>query len=96
MAITEVNTLDVKSNFVKHFSKNEQINETVCNILFDLWLEDERNKAKAEAYREAQQIIAGFEHTIDEARNRGDMINTGYLIQEIDTEIQDLLEGDDV
>lgn len=47
------------------------------------------------AFRKTQEIIAGFDHTIDEARNRDDMINTGYLIQEIDTEIQDLTEGDD-
>lgn len=48
-----------------------------------------------QAFRKTQEIIAGFDHTIDEARNRDDMINTGYLIQEIDTEIQDLMEGDD-
>ena len=47
------------------------------------------------AFRKAQEIIAGFEHTIDEARERDDMINTGYLIQELDQEIQDLLEGVD-
>lgn len=47
------------------------------------------------AFRKTQEIIAGFEHTIDEARERDDMINTGYLIQEIDTEIQDLREDDD-
>lgn len=38
------------------------------------------------AFRKTQEIIAGFDHTIDEARNRDDMINTGHLIQEIDTE----------
>ena len=52
-----------------------------------------RKEAKAEALRDAQEIIAGFEHTIDEARERDDMINTGYLIQELDAEIQDL-QGD--
>ena len=68
---------------------------------FDRFLaaRDARIEAAAEqrgaeqAFRKAQEIIAGFEHTIDEARNRDDMINTGYLIQEIDTEIQDLMEG---
>ena len=47
------------------------------------------------AFRKTQEIIAGFEHTIDEARERNDMINTGHLIQELDTEIQDLTEDDD-
>ena len=45
------------------------------------------------AFRKTQEIIAGFDHTIDEARNRDDMINSGYLIQELDAEIQDL-QGD--
>lgn len=70
---------------------------------FDRWLaeHDARIVAAAEqrgaikAFRKTQEIIAGFDHTIDEARERGDMINTGHLIQEIDTEIQDLMEGDD-
>lgn len=52
-------------------------------------------RGAARAFRKTQEIIAGFDHTIEEARNRDDMINTGYLIIEIDAEIQDLLEGDE-
>ena len=63
---------------------------------FDRMIAQTIAAAKAEAYREAQQIIAG-DMTIDEQRGRrgADKIDAAYLIQEIDTEIQDLMEGDD-
>src|SRR5690625_1491027 len=67
---------------------------------FDRWLaeRDARIIAAAEqrgaerAFRKTQEIIAGFDHMY---REYDDMINTDYLIQEIDTEIQDLMESDD-
>ena len=67
---------------------------------FDRWLalRDARIIAAAEqrgaisAFRKTQEIIAGFDHMY---REYDDMINTDYLIQEIDTEIQNLQEGDD-
>lgn len=66
---------------------------------FDRWYAAEiaaaEKRGAIKAFRKTQEIIAGFDHTIDEARERGDMINTGHLIQEIDTEIQDLMEGYD-
>ena len=65
------------------------------NIAIAQVREESEQRGAERALRKTQKIIAGFEHTIDEARNRDDMINTGHLIQEIDTEIQDLMESDD-
>ena len=63
---------------------------------FDRWLAAEiaaaEQRGAISAFRKTQEIIAGFDHMY---REYDDMINTDYLIQEIDTEIQDLMEDDD-
>src|SRR5699024_9471501 len=54
--------------------------------------EESEQRGAERAFRKTQEIIARFDHIY---REYDDMINTDYLIQEIDTEIQDLMEGDD-
>src|SRR5699024_1611694 len=54
--------------------------------------EESEQRGAERAFRKTQEIIARFDHMY---REYDDMINTDYLIQEIDTEIQDLMEGDD-
>ena len=60
---------------------------------FDRWFATVEAAAKVEAYREAQQIVAG-DMTIDEQRGRrgADKVDAAYLIRELDQEIQELQE----
>ena len=89
----------VENQFVYYEAAFMKISNEASRARFRVWLEEvvaaAEQRGAEQAFRKTQEIIAGFDHTIDEARNRDDMINTGYLIQEIDTEIQDLMEDDD-
>src|SRR5690625_3406497 len=62
------------------------------NIAIAQIREESEQRGAERALRKTQEIIAGFDHMY---REYDDMINTDYLIQEIDTEIQDLMESDD-
>lgn len=58
-------------------------------------IERVRLEAKAEAFMDAQQIIAG-EDPIDEMRyHDGSKVSIGYTIREIDAEIRELALGGD-
>lgn len=59
---------------------------------FYQWYDTQIQAAKVAAFRKAQEIIAGYEHTVEEARNRRgfDLISESGLIKDLDSEIEAL------
>lgn len=86
---------EVRASYLSARTHNHPRNVGEVIAEFDRWHTAEIATAKAEAYREAQQIIAG-DMTIAEQRGRrgADKVDAAYLIQEFDLEIQELQESD--